>query len=166
MQATLDDVPDIFDVSRQTWSSTYQSKEYNITEQDQVKIDGPQMQKIILKRQDEIKQNPWSYRIAKCEDKIVGYAWARKHRDLNELFAIYILSEFQGKGIWKRLIEKIFEYLWKDKPIILQVIWYNTQAISFYQKNGFVFQKKLPDRELVQWKFVPEIQMIYDFKKQ
>jgi len=124
-------------------------------------MDWTRMQEIIQKRQQEILENPWSYRIAKFGDKTVGYAGSRKHTDFNELFAIYILPEFQGKGIGKKLINKIWEYLWKDKHTIVQVVGYNKNAINFYQKIWFVFEKNLPDFELVKGKFVPEIQMIY-----
>lgn len=160
--ATTNDVDEIFEINSQTWLDTYASEEYDIWERDISNWwDNDKRENAMKNRAEEISQNPWAYHVATFEWKVIGYTWGRKHEQYNELFAIYILNTFQGKGIWTMLIPKVFEYLWNEKPIMVNVIWYNQKAIKFYEKIGFRFHKKLDDFELLPWKLVPEIQMIY-----
>lgn len=163
IEAKVEDVEQMFVISNKTWLDTYQNIEYDISEKDYTLLDLNKISEIIGKRKLEIKENPWSYFVAVDDWKIIWYAWSRKYDDYNELFAIYILKEYQWQGIWKQLVAKIFAYLWNSKSIIVNVVGYNKNAISFYEKVWFRFNKQLADFELVHWKLVPEIEMIYNF---
>ena len=54
-----------------------------------------------------------------------------------EIDAMYVVPEFQGKGLGKKLIEKAFEWLGSNLDVKLVVVKYNTNAIEFYKKMGF-----------------------------
>lgn len=60
--------------------------------------------------------------------------------DSMELERIYVLSEFQGKRIGERLLEKIKTIaLDANKSFLWLGVWENNvKAIQFYQRNGFV----------------------------
>ena len=75
--------------------------------------------------------------------KIDGIAGVRKHKMLPVLF-IVVRSGFQGKGIGKKLMEKLHKIL-KERYsfIVLSVIKENTQAINFFKKFGYgIFGEK------------------------
>lgn len=58
-----------------------------------------------------------------------------------ELEKIYVLPEFQGKGLGKSALTEIIKNLKTKgtKIIFLCVIDTNTKAIAFYLKQGFIF---------------------------
>jgi GNAT superfamily N-acetyltransferase len=155
---------DLSKINSLTYLNTYKSEEYWINEEIIKKYSMSEDQKRLFleKKSKEIQDNPWSYILAKNGDKIVWYACWKKHidKEYNELFAIYILPEYHKKWIWKLLIKEVFNYLWFDKDIIVQVIWYNENAIWFYKKVGFEKDIDLKDYEMLKWIWVPEVQMI------
>ena len=154
----------IQEINSKTWLHTYKNEELWIN--DELLKRNPTSdnnKKIYLKRKgEEIKQNPGSYFIVKDWEKVIWYAsWKiHKNKSYNELFAIYILPEYHKKWIWKKLAQNVFNYLWDKKDIIVTVIWYNNNAILFYENLWFIFSKKIDDFEIVNWIFVSEIQMI------
>jgi ribosomal protein S18 acetylase RimI-like enzyme len=76
------------------------------------------------------------YLVAKSGTMIVGVCYGQKEIDQNTLHAIYILPNFQGKGIGTLLWNSIKNWF-DDKAIYLKVFDNNTKAISFYEKLGF-----------------------------
>lgn len=162
--ATPSNAEDISIINSLTWINTYKSKEYWINEEVANKYSTSKSKRnsFIKRKSKEINNNPWSYFLAKDNEKIIWYACWKKYIDknYNEFFAIYILPEYHKKWVWKLLTNKVFSYLWFEKDIIVQVIWYNYNAIWFYEKLGFIKDINLKDFELLKWIWVPEIQMI------
>ena len=87
------------------------------------------------------------YLLAFIEGEPVGFAKVKKH-SLNEqiespaqmeLQKIYVLPEYQGKGVGSALLKEVKniareinpDYIWLDTHIS------NESAIRFYEKNGF-----------------------------
>jgi ribosomal protein S18 acetylase RimI-like enzyme len=69
-------------------------------------------------------------RIQEGIDALAGYG---------EIFALYVLSEYYGKGVSSKLMQAGLEHI-KDYPIkCLWVLKNNARAIRFYQKCGFYF---------------------------
>ena len=56
----------------------------------------------------------------------------------NQLQMIYVLPEYQGKGIGKLLWNEVKKYLDKTKETYVELVTYNENAIKFYQKLGVV----------------------------
>jgi len=82
------------------------------------------------------------------EEKIIGYLIgsignAEDYRKINKIAEIdnmFVLSEYQNKGIGKSLIKRFFEWA-KEKGIKrVKVVASaeNTKAINFYEKNKFL----------------------------
>ena len=93
-------------------------------------------------------QNPDSeFYFVFVNDKIAGYFKVNqygaqtdvKDADTIELERIYVLNEFQGKGIGKELMNAVKEIaLEAEKKFLWLGVWEkNEGAIRFYQKNGF-----------------------------
>jgi ribosomal protein S18 acetylase RimI-like enzyme len=84
--------------------------------------------------------------VLEVEGEIVGFVAINKTRDLDlndygEIQALYLLKKYQGLGYGKKLLEAGLTEL-KNRgfnDISLWVLDTNTKAISFYQKQGFVY---------------------------
>ena len=76
-------------------------------------------------------------------DKIAGIAGIRKHKVLPVLF-IVVKSEFQGKGIGKKLIQRLHQVAKRRySVIVLSVIKENKHAVNLFKKFGYkVFSEK------------------------
>ncbi len=80
--------------------------------------------------------------IAKDGESVVGFVgYGHREEDapeVGEVFALYVLSEYYGKGVGIRLMEAALERLKDCAEICLWTLKKNKRAIHFYQKCGFV----------------------------
>ena len=89
--------------------------------------------------------------IALDDAKVVGFVSYGDFRDsatiAGEVFALYVLKDYYGKGVGRQLIQAAFAALDGYQEIILWVLEDNKRAIAFYEKMGFVFdgQEKVID---------------------
>ncbi len=89
----------------------------------------------------------WNY-VAAVDQKIVGYERMFHDLELNRfhIASLYVLPEFQGQGIGKRLLEMAEEKarsLFFDKAW-LGVMTQNTASVEWYKKLGFIFETEEP----------------------
>lgn len=74
-------------------------------------------------------------------DRVVGFVGygdrGEEAPDIGEIFALYVLSEYYGKGVAQQLMKAGLEQLKNDPKIILWVLKENKRAIHFYEKCGF-----------------------------
>ncbi len=83
--------------------------------------------------------------VAKDGDRVIGFAGFGAYRDdslpdCGEVFAIYLLEEYQGRKIGYRLMrEVVCGQLAGYRKIALWVLEGNEKAIRFYKKFGFRF---------------------------
>lgn len=89
--------------------------------------------------------------IALDDAKVIGFVSYGDFRDsatiAGEVFALYVLKDYYGKGVGRQLIQAAFAALDGYQEIILWVLEDNKRAIAFYEKMGFVFdsQEKVID---------------------
>lgn len=154
----------ISEINSQTWFDTYQSEEYGITEElvKSFPRDNDRRKAFIERKEKEISDNLWSYFIVRDDGKVIGYAHWKIYptKSFNELSGIYLLPEYQRKWIWRQLAETVLYYLWKEKDVIVEVVWYNQRAINFYKKLWFVFVEELEKFEITDGIWVPEVRML------
>lgn len=77
------------------------------------------------------------YIVAVAENKIIGLSYAEKEAGQNILRALYVLPDFQQKGVGKLLWQNISEWLGKGR-VYLNVLDSNSKALKFYESLGFV----------------------------
>ena len=82
--------------------------------------------------------------IAKDGEKVIGFVGYGPYRDntlsdTGEIYALYVLQEYQHQGIGFALINAAFERLADDSSIALWVLDGNERAIAFYERCGFRF---------------------------
>ena len=80
--------------------------------------------------------------VAKDGERVVGFVGYGKCRnedlcDAGEVFAIYVLKEYYGKGVGKALMDAALELLGPYSQIAVWVLKGNERAIRFYEKCGF-----------------------------
>ena len=101
--------------------------------------------------------------IALDDAKVVGFVSYGDFRDpatiAGEIIALYVLKDYCGKGVGRKLMLTAFAALDGYQEIVLWVLENNKRAIAFYEKMGFVFdgQEKVIDLG----KAVKEKRMIY-----
>ena len=68
----------------------------------------------------------------------VGYGDCRNDdiKDAGEVFAIYVLAEYYGKGVGRALMDAALDLLPQDR-VAVWVLQGNKRAIRFYEKCGF-----------------------------
>ena len=100
--------------------------------------------------------------IALDDTKVVGFVSYGDFRDsatiAGEIFALYVLKDYYGKGVGQQLIQAAFAALDGYQEIVLWVLEDNKRAIAFYEKMGFVFAGE--EKVIVVGKTVKEIRKI------
>jgi ribosomal protein S18 acetylase RimI-like enzyme len=93
------------------------------------------------------KDHPENTYVAIVDDKIIGFSCYLESRDedlkdTGEIMAIYILKEYQGHGIGKKLIEVCYKELSKYSKLSLWVLGSNKKSVGFYERQGFIADGK------------------------
>ncbi len=99
------------------------------------------LDRLTLEKCEKIPFSPDSILIAKDGGRVVGFVGFGDRRNeepgIGEIFALYVLSDYHGKGVGRMLMEAGLEKL-KDYPrVCLWVLKENKRAIRFYEKYGF-----------------------------
>jgi GNAT superfamily N-acetyltransferase len=139
--ASPDDVRGVQEVFYRTWLATYPNKEAGITVEDiEYMYKDAFSEEVLLKRAERMTHLPngTKFFMAKEGGKVVGVCTAVRREDKNQLQAIYVLPEYQGKGIGSMLWREAQKFFDPTKETIVQVADYNLGAIEFYKKLGFV----------------------------
>jgi len=79
--------------------------------------------------------------VAKDHERVIGFVGYGDRGDeapgVGEVFSIYVLSEYYGKGVGQILMEVALKQLNGYSEICLWVLKENKRAIRFYEKCGF-----------------------------
>lgn len=134
----------IQEVFYKAWLNAYPNKEIGITKEDiEKKFKDNFTQSFIDSFAEKIRNLLPSVLFLVAVDKeenerVVGLCRVFLKDNYNELQAIYILPEYQNKGIGGMLWDKVVGSFSVEKDTIVHVATYNKSAISFYEKLGFV----------------------------
>lgn len=103
--------------------------------------------------------------VAKDGEKVVGFVGYGASRDdtlpaCGEVFAIYVLAEYQGRKIGYALMNAALEKLSAYQRIAIWVLKGNDHAIRFYERYGFRFDGT--EAEIMLGTPNRELRMIYE----
>lgn len=138
--ARSEHVEGIQEVFYRTWLSTYPNEEFRITVSDiEDRFKDRNSPERLERRREDIVHLGESRKFLVALDggRVVGVARALRGETENRLSAIYVLPEYQGRGIGTRLWSAIREVFDPSKDILVGVATYNQHAIDFYTKLGF-----------------------------
>ena len=102
--ATPDDILGLREVQYATQMATYPNEEHGVTSDDiQANLEGIFDEESIRARGERLKGITPVERVlvAKSGDRVVGFATAHRGEKENDLDSIYVLPEFQGRGVGK-----------------------------------------------------------------
>lgn len=129
-------------------------------------VDPGYMQKITLERCDTIARRwPDGILVAKAGEKVIGFAGYGAYHDgalenHGEIFAIYVLEEYQRQRVGYALMNAAMEKLSDYPKVALWVLKGNGKAIHFYERYGFAFDGA--EQEIMLGTPNRELRMIFD----
>ena len=164
--ASPEDCWGIAEAFYKTWLATYPNEKAGITVDDvEDRFKNAFTKEGLAKRAERIAhpEENTSFFLAKEGDKVVGLCNVIRHPDKNQLQAIYVHPEYQGRGVGRLLWGEAQKHFDFDKDTIAQVATYKTNAIEFYKKFGFIETGKEFSDERFRMKsgaVIPETEMI------
>lgn len=164
--ALPEDAEGITTVLYQTWLDTYPNEEVGITREDVEDSyrDSFTPEKISAMAEGIRNLSDNKKRVvAKIDGRVVGMATMSILEEYNQLRTIYVLPEFQGQGVGKKLWQEVKNFTDPKKDIVVHVADYNKKTIEFYKKLGFVDTGKRWQDD--RWKMksgamIPEMEMV------
>ena len=164
-QAEPNDARGMQEVFYKTWLATYPNKDIGVTVEDiEDRFKDVFTEEQLEKKREQLR-NPKegvTTLLAKDGDTIVGLSIVLVAEN-NKLQALYVLPEFQGKGIGSQLWHEAQKAFDITKDTIVEVATYNTKAIRFYETLGFVDtgEKWLDEKFIMKsGTQIPEMRMI------
>lgn len=106
-------------------------------------VDASYLEGVTLEECTEIaRQWPDNILVAKDGARVIGFAGYGAYRDDSlpahgEIYALYVLAAYQGKGVGRALADAALERLSGYSKIALWVLEGNARAIRFYERYGF-----------------------------
>ncbi len=159
--ATPDAAPGIAHVRNKTWLATYPSKETGVTRED-ILAKNFESEDQVKRWRKAIESTTGNRRlwVAKDGGNVVGYSQGKKGATENEIWGLYVLPEYQGKGLGGKLLGEVLDWLGDEKPVILSVA-AHTPAVELYKKFGFVESDETASETLFDsGASIPSIKMI------
>ncbi len=163
--AQEEDAEGIAELFYKTWLATYPNEEYRVTVDDvNDRFKDRHSDAKLDKRRMELR-DPGNSRIfvAKDGNRIVGLCRVERKETRNSLSAIYVLPQYQGRGLGKMLWQAAEKFLDPSKDTYVGVAVYNDQAINFYKNRGFVDTGRRFTEERLELKSganIPQMEMI------
>lgn len=82
-------------------------------------------------------QNEYIGYLAIEDKKIVGYCLFRDDGEYYYMRQLYVERENRRNSIATELLDWMFENVWTNKKVRLDVLYHNKEAIAFYKSYGF-----------------------------
>lgn len=171
-KAVPEDARGIVEVNTYTWLTTYKGLMPDKLLEDRLK----NMEERIPIIENNIKEKKSNLYVAESDEKIVGIMSYGKSKDdkytnSGEIYTLYVLEEYQGLGIGKKLFLKALEDLIDNgyNSMVLNVLDGN-KTIDFYKKYSGVkvdsFSKSFGGTELIEnVMYFDNIEKIYEDNK-
>ena len=139
-KATPADAQGIQEMLYETWVNTYPNPEHGITLEDieyrHRNMRSPEAIEKQRKFLEEDKDTELSL-VAKDGEKVVGVCYLVKEDTKNQLQAIYVLPNYQRRGIGQKFWNETKKFFDNGKDIYVEVVSYNEKAVKFYESLGF-----------------------------
>lgn len=123
-----------------TWLATYPNKEHGITIDDiEKEFEGTLSEESLNKVRERLSNPKDTMKVFLALDgeNVVGVCRVLLEPDRNHLKTLYVLPEYQGKGIGTMLWTEAKKLFDPNKPTTLDVVTYNAHAIEYYKRLGF-----------------------------
>ncbi len=134
-EAEEKDLEGIAYLQKRTWLSTYVNKTHGLTKKDVLskQFQSKKHMRSLMKLLHTTHASLWT---AKMGEEVVGYTSAERDQSKRS-FAIYVLPDYQRRGIGTLLLQKVLGWLGDNEEIVIRVIAFNIGAINFYERFRF-----------------------------
>ena len=157
------DAHDIQVILYRTWIDTYPDEAAGISREDIEAFWGDPLSAERLERQERAlsrRDDRGRTLIAHVDDEAAGCCHVERADDHGELRMIYVLPEFQRRGVGSLLWREALGFLDPSKDVVVRVAAYNAKAIAFYRALGFVDTGRRLERfRMPTGAVIPEIEM-------
>jgi ribosomal protein S18 acetylase RimI-like enzyme len=159
------DVEGVVDVLYRTWLATYPNEDAGITVDDiEDRFIVRRSEEGLEKSRKRIREQSSNERtfVVKDGEKVIGVSVVSKDEMVNRLIAIYVLPEYQGRGVGYMLWNSVLQFFDTEKDIVVEVVTYNANAIAFYTHLGFQDTGRRFSNEIFRMKsgsVLPEMEM-------
>ena len=75
--------------------------------------------------------------LAKRGGRIIAYCLYRDDGAHYYMRQLYVTRENRRRGIGTQLLDWLYENVWTDKRVRLDVLAHNTEAVAFYERYGY-----------------------------
>lgn len=133
-EAKIEDLTDIAKINISSWKTTYAGII------DSSFLNSLSMNETVDRWSKHFNNDQEKIFVAEINEKVVGYVRLDIRGDKNYLGAIYLLKQYQGEDLGKKLLLRGLEYL-KGKVVYVEVLSDN-KTKYFYQKYGAKFYKE------------------------
>ena len=129
-------------------------------------VDAGYMEGVTLEKWTETARRwPEGVIIAKDGERVIGFAGCGAYRyetlpGCGEVFALYVLKEYHGRGVGYALMNAALARLSGYERIAVWVLKGNDRAIRFYERYGFRFDGT--ESEIVLGSPNTELRMVYE----
>jgi GNAT superfamily N-acetyltransferase len=131
-----EDAETLAHIKQVIWLTTYQNTELGITPEDILAKDFLCKERSAKRAEHMAVDDGINFPlVARVDGQIAGYGRAVKSEE-NEIVTLYLLPEWQGKGIGSKLLQQLLNWL-GDDSVIFGVVSYNKKATRFYEKFAF-----------------------------
>ncbi len=125
-----------------TWLATYPNEEAGVSIDDvehyyKEKLSPEGIEKSRKRIENGLELQNQRFFVAKVEEKIAGVCLVILCEEKNQLKAIYVLPEYQGKGVGSKLWDEVLKFIDLTKDTTVEVVTRNNNAIEFYKRLGF-----------------------------
>lgn len=136
--ASPDDAAGIAHVRNETWLDTYPDKGAGVTRED-ILSKKFESEDQVARWRKSIEGGSGARKLWVARDKeiVVGYSQGKKGEEENEIVGLYVLPDYQGKGLGGKLLKAALDWLGDEKPVALTVASYSP-AVQVYKKFGFI----------------------------
>ena len=102
-------------------------------------VDAGYLERMTLEKCEDIAfRYPDNILVARDGERVVGFAAAGQYRaEEGEVYALYVLAEYQRRKIGYALMRRCLEKLAACRSVYVWVLRDNQKAIAFYEKVGF-----------------------------
>lgn len=161
--ALVEDARAIREVQDTTWMATYPNAEYGITREDIAAQTTARFEERVKSATERlVNPNGEPCFVAKDRGRVVGFCWPwlSDEKGRTRVGSLYILPEYQDRGIGGKLLTRGLEWLGHERDIYLQVTTFNTRAKSFYERFGFTEVGPGDEFKLPTGKVMPTILLV------
>lgn len=138
--AKPEDAAGIAHVRHETWLATYPNAEAGVTRED-IFAKNFQSEDQVRRWKKGIEDETGTRKIWVAKNssgEVVGYGQGKKGELENEIWGLYVLPAYQGKGLGSMLMKSVIDWLGDDKLTTLSVAAYSSSAVELYKRFGFM----------------------------